>query len=216
VVDIYQTIFLIAAFLGAIILIGSTLMMINTIGIFLGTIGPLIIGPLIGALVGVYWGFKVNDKRRMELEDQKKSFFQNLLMHEVLNSIDLLESGGIYLIPVDMWNSIVNSGNIALLNGNAIELSDLYFEMRNYNYEAKRIRDATEEYNLHPDSTRDAHIGRLKAVFNAETKPSLLKNLKNYRDRIITLKIKPANFEVKVNSANLIHTDKDGNIMDDK
>jgi len=48
-------------------------LMISPIGGFLVTI----MGPLTGALVGVYLGFKINDDRRKELEEQKKSFFKN-------------------------------------------------------------------------------------------------------------------------------------------
>ena len=64
----------------------------------------------------------------------------------------------------------------------AIELGDLYFEIQNYNYEAKRIRDATEYANLHPGSTNEStngsHSSELKDRFNHQTKPALLTHLR--------------------------------------
>jgi len=69
--------------------------------------------------------------------------------HEVRKSIELLQENSGYLIPIDTWNSIVNSGNIVLFAGqnHATQLADIYFDIENYNYEAKRTRDASEHFN---------------------------------------------------------------------
>ena len=99
-----------------------------------------------------------------------------------------------------------------LFNGNAIELSDLYFEMQNYNYEAKRIRYATEEANLHPTSTDTSHISKLKGIFYDKTKPNLLNHLRDYEKRIITLRVKSANINVVTHDVGGIHTDANGNV----
>ena len=44
-------------------------------------------------------------------------------MHEAKKSIELIP-GTVHLIPVDAWNSVVNSGNIALFKDKAIDLSE--------------------------------------------------------------------------------------------
>ncbi|HUS74395.1 MAG TPA: hypothetical protein VMY43_00145 [Methanothrix sp.] len=158
-----------------ILLMGVVVLAIQTISSIWGLLG-IIIGPLIGAFVGVLLGFKINDNRRKQLEEERRLFFGNLLMHEAKKSIELI-GGTVNLIPVDAWNSVVNSGDIALFKEKAIELSNIYFEIQNYNYEAKRVRDAIEEARLHPTSTDDSHASRLKERFDNLTKPILLENL---------------------------------------
>ncbi|RPJ73611.1 MAG: hypothetical protein EHM20_11945 [Alphaproteobacteria bacterium] len=156
--DISIIIFLMALLLiGIIGIIALTLQMMSPIFGFLS----VLIGPFFGALVGVYLGFKINDKHRRELEEEKRLFFRNLLMQEARKSINLLD-GTVNLIPVDAWNSVVNSGDIALFKGKAEYLDDTYFQVQNYNYEAKRVRDAIEEVRLHPTTTDEDHALRLK------------------------------------------------------
>lgn len=140
-----------------------------------------IIGPLIGAFVGVLLGFGVNEKWRRRLENNRKSFFKKLLRHEVKYSIKLL-NGLINLVPIDAWNSLVNSGDIALFKDQAIELNDIYFKIQNYNYEAKRIRDAVEHENIWgPSIDKEGNSyyrsDQLKVIFNNKTKPELLEVL---------------------------------------
>lgn len=187
-------------------------LMISPIGGFLGTI----IGPLTGAFVGVFLGFKLNENHRRRLEGERRSFFKNLIMHEVKKSIETLEdeSSIVNLIPVDMWNSIVNSGEITLFNGNAIEVSDLYFEIQNYNYEAKRLIYAADEAKSHPLSTNISHISELKDIFTNKTKPNLLEQLRKYEKRIITLNVKPMHIHIGTSEGmEGIHTDANGNLI---
>jgi len=48
------------------------------------------------------------------------------------------------LLPIAMWNSAISSGDIGLLSfTDRTKLSSLYFEIDNYNYEAKRLRDVS-------------------------------------------------------------------------
>jgi hypothetical protein len=164
------------------ILIGVVALILQMISPILGVLG-VIIGPLVGAFVGVYLGFKKNDNRRIELEEERRLFFRKLLMHEAKKSIELLP-GTVNLIPEDAWNSIVNSGDIALLKDNVIELSDTYFDVQNYNYEAKIIRDAFEHearWGLSVNIETGERYSRasvLKKRFDEITKPALLTRLK--------------------------------------
>ena len=60
----------------------------------------IMLGPLIGALVGVYLGFRLDDGHRKELDDKKRLFFKILLLHEIDESIELLNQKESTLIPV--------------------------------------------------------------------------------------------------------------------
>ena len=63
------------------------------------------------------------------------------MKEELKNCQDLLTGQG-NLLPTVMWNSAISSGDIGLLSfADRTKLSSLYFEIDNYNYEAKRLRD---------------------------------------------------------------------------
>ena len=135
-----------------------------------------IIGPLIGAFFGVLLGFGVNELWRKRLENNRKSFFRKLLFYEVKYSIELL-NGMVNLVPIDAWNSLVNSGDIALFKDKAIELNDVYFKIQNYNYEAKRVRDAEEHDQMEGLSLKNGE--------ECERSVELKENLKKTTDDLL-------------------------------
>lgn len=171
-----------------------------------------IIGPLIGALVGVYLGFKINDNRRKELNEEKRLFYKNWLMRDAKKSIELLP-GKVNLIPEDAWKSLINSGDIALFKNKAIELGNIFFEVQNYNYEAKLIREAYErEIQFGPFSDYNgkefSRASDLKDIFNSKTKPVLLQHLRELEQWISPMKAEISS-SVKV-QAKLKVIDRDG------
>jgi hypothetical protein len=95
------------------------------------------IGPLAGILIAFglersYSGYK-DRKHRRELKVNLKG--------ELKKCQELLSGIG-NLLPTAMWNSAISSGDIGLLSfTDRTKLSSLYFEIDNYNYEAKRLRD---------------------------------------------------------------------------
>ena len=188
------------------ILIGVVALILQMISPILGILG-VIIGPLVGAFVGVILGFRINDDNRIKLEEKRKSFFKNLLMQEAKKSIELIP-GTVNLIPTDAWNSIVNSGDVALFEDKAIDLSEIYFQIQNYNYEAKRVRDAIEEMRLHPGITDIDHVSKLKESFDNRTKPATLKRLNDLENWLTRLKTEPITVTTKAASnLNLIGPD---------
>ncbi len=96
-----------------------------------------LIGPLAGILIGfgldrTYTGYK-DRKHRRELKVNLET--------ELKKCKELLTGKG-NLLPTVMWNSAISSGDIGLLSfTDRTKLSSLYFEIDNFNYEAKRVRD---------------------------------------------------------------------------
>jgi hypothetical protein len=103
-----------------------------------------IIGPLIGAFTGVLIGFLINELQRSRLKYYRKLFFRNILLNEIDKSIDIFVENKYELIPMYGWNSLLNSGEIALFKDDATKLNDTYSEIQWYNNELKILRYAVE------------------------------------------------------------------------
>ena len=72
-------------------------------------------------------------------DGQNRKKLKESLMHACMHL--LIGKGN--LLPTMMWNSTVTSGNVKLLPYyERTRLSSIYFEIENYNYEAKRVRDS--------------------------------------------------------------------------
>jgi len=156
----------------------------------------IIIGPLLGAFAGVFLGFRVNSKHQDDIRKKKKLLLLKLLRHEVRKSIDLLQEPIGYLIPIDSWNSIVFSGNIVLFEHQiSTKLEDAYFNMQNYNYEAKRTRDASERFNSSAEpyqrptnaETLDHKNWRMAKERWEELSANLVETTRNLRSELIDL-----------------------------
>jgi hypothetical protein len=115
------------------------------LGPFLGVVGGL-------ASKGLYDYFKD--------AGNKKKLKENL-KNELENCLELLTEKG-NLLPIMMWNSTVTSGDVKLLSfDERNKLSKIYFEIDNYNYEAKRVRDSavvasTGDYRVTLDGRPEA------------------------------------------------------------
>jgi hypothetical protein len=150
----------------------------------------LIIGPLVGVLVA----YQINEWRRESLAFERKQFFKNLILKEVGESIALLKSNRTNLIPADGWNSLVNSGDVALFKDHAIKFSNLYFKIQMHNYEAIKTRDALEseisspKFRLVNEGTLQQEMERTFPRFSElkggllKTSDILLKDLKEFEE----------------------------------
>ena len=70
-------------------------------------------------------------------------------------SIKVVENEKYELIPTDGWNSLLNSGDIALFKGKATKLSETYSEIGWYNNELKNLRFAIERESNRPEILRN-------------------------------------------------------------
>ena len=96
---------------------------------------------LIGTLAGILIGFGL-DRTYTGYKDRKHKKELKVNLKEELNNCQDLLTGQGNLLPTVMWNSAISSGDIGLLSfADRTKLSSLYFEIDNYNYEAKRLRD---------------------------------------------------------------------------
>jgi hypothetical protein len=150
------------------------------------TIATLLLGPF----TGVVLAFWVNNKKKENLEHKRQLFFKNLLLNEIKRSIQLLVGNHPNLIPVDAWNSLVNSGEITLFSrAHAILLSNVYFEIQNYNYEVNWIWQHNF-VNLDIDlnsKTQDETITSFSAYLATFKKP-LLEKLRSIEDELDKIK----------------------------
>jgi hypothetical protein len=123
--------------------------MLNHITIINQTTSPwTILGPLLGAFTGVFIGFLINEAKRRSLVCHRQLFFKNLLLTEIEKSIEIFVEDKYELIPIDGWNSLLNSGDIAFFKDNATKLSETYSEIQWYNNELKILRESIERESI--------------------------------------------------------------------
>jgi hypothetical protein len=169
------------------IVIGVTVFIILKILSTFGWLFTVIVGPLIGAFVGVFLGFKINNDYRKRQDNGKKQFYLSSLRHEIDKGMVILQDikhDDIMLIPENVWNSIMNTGNITLFaNQEAIPLSSIYFEIQNYNFEAKKAREALAFGQVaYGKDFLTSEQGKELCENLVITKDNLLKKLKNFHD----------------------------------
>jgi|WetSurMetagenome_2_1015567.scaffolds.fasta_scaffold288576_2 hypothetical protein len=124
-----------------------------------------LVGPLVGILIafGLERSYSGNKDRK-----HRKELKINL--REELKKCQELLSGIGNLLPIAMWNSAISSGDIGLLSfTDRTKLSSLYFEIDNYNYEAKRLRDVAVIVNSsHRDDAQNYWKGLTVSMMNTD------------------------------------------------
>jgi hypothetical protein len=167
-------------------ILGTLFLWIWIISVIWGMIGSL--APL--------WAILATILTKMILDylaDQSyRSNYRHFIKDEITRAIDLLgreenKSGTGNLLPTDTWASMVNSGLLKLFSFDEVnKLSDAYFKIQAYNYEASRTRDIAEKYRCSVTSRERRHMHRywLNASIRLDSKIrlDLLKALKNLED----------------------------------
>jgi hypothetical protein len=109
---------------------------------------------LVGSFLGVIAGLGLNHIYQTRINENKREFLISYLEHENLESFDRLREK--QEIPVDAWNSIINSGNILLFTPDQTRrLGHFYFMVKSYNDEVKRARIIAEQLILLPEQSPD-------------------------------------------------------------
>jgi len=97
---------------------------------------------LLGSLAGILIGFSLDRLYTAGKDKKNRKKLKENLKNELESCISLLNSQG-NLLPKIMWDSSIASGDIGLLSfADRTKLSNAYFKIDNYNYEAKRVRDS--------------------------------------------------------------------------
>jgi len=108
---------------------------------------------------GVLLGFAVNYIYQYFKDKSLKSKYLKFFRNEIALSIERLQSRKGKLLPIERWESVVNSGDLRLfLSEETNQLSRAYFGIRNFNYEAIRCRDISVQYNLESDPEKRNYI----------------------------------------------------------
>jgi hypothetical protein len=97
---------------------------------------------VIGPFFGVLGAFILERLYGWYKDTQNENKLKESLRGELEKCLALLTGQG-NLLPIMMWNSAVTSGDVKLLSyDERNQLSGVYFEIENHNYEAKRVRDS--------------------------------------------------------------------------
>jgi len=97
--------------------------------------------------VGIVIGFSLDRLYSLYADKKNRRKLKGNLVNELKSCQQLLKGLG-NLLPTTMWNSAISSGDIRLLSyTDRSNLSSLYFEIDNFNYEAKRVRDVAVMVN---------------------------------------------------------------------
>lgn len=97
---------------------------------------------VIGPFFGVLGAFALERLYSWYKDGQNRKKLKENLKNELESCLSQLTGKGM-LLPTMMWNSTVTSGDVKLLSfAERTQLSSVYFEIDNHNYEAKRVRDS--------------------------------------------------------------------------
>lgn len=108
--------------------------------------------PLGGSFFGVLLAFAFNYAYQSYRSLQDYIHHKKFIKAELDLCVERLGRTG-DLLPMDRWTSALNSGALRLFTiDEADELSRAYEGIRNYNYEAKRTRDASEDWQRNPEN----------------------------------------------------------------
>jgi len=137
--------------------------------------------------------YKLQTIRHAALEDKKRLFFKVLVLHEIDESIELLKPKESTLIPVvipvSAWDSLVNSGAMALFtHDQSIQMSDTYSQILRYNYIAERVIEDIKKFII--CSTINLEKNPLYPTFKDDldkTKAKILQEFDDLRGQLETI-----------------------------
>jgi hypothetical protein len=133
---------------------------------------PSAVGSIIGSSTGVFIGFWLNRRNLTRANQQRAEGYLKGLTNEISEAIGLLSNKQLQLLSDDLWQSAVNSGDLALFPYEPREdLRKAYFAMRKCNYEAIRARDLGEKAIAEAD-TPEKEL-RIEMAWRVTTKEAM-------------------------------------------
>ena len=131
---------------------------------------------LLAGIFGILIGFSLNRISEEEKDKQTKDDFLKLIREELItikSRISSTQKNEILLLYSDVWNSMVSSGVMRLLNAKQVlQLSRVYTEIKETSFEAERVRLSRDEFENSLDSA---------------TRAKFSLNLNRYKDRVADL-----------------------------
>lgn len=104
------------------------------------------------------------------MNQERSNTYLKGLTNEISEAIDLLKPKPhpLQLLPVDLWQSAVNSGDVALFRYEAREdLRKAYFAIMKCNYQFTRTKGIGEKFWIEADTSEKGQ--RISAAWRAET-----------------------------------------------
>jgi hypothetical protein len=133
---------------------------------------PSAVGSIIGSSTGVFIAFWLNRRNLTQVNQERAEGYLKGLTNEVSEAIALLANRKLQLLPDDLWQSAVNSGDLVLFPYEPREdLRKAYFAMSKCNYEAIRARDLGEKFRAEADTPEKQQ--RIGMAWAATTKEAM-------------------------------------------
>lgn len=151
------------------------------------------ISGLLAGTFGILIGFSLDRNSEREKEERTATDFLKLIREELMDirlktPPDIKGTGEIYVLYTDIWDSIVSSGTLCLLDyDQVIKLSRVYKHIKATSFEAEWFRRGWEEYQSIPDIEiykKNNYVGKkLNELGTAQI--ARLKTLRNEIDDIL-------------------------------
>ena len=138
--------------------------------------------PMVGSFLGVISAFGLNHLYQLYNNNESKKKYKNMIKSEIEESINLLGQDWIRLLPVDKWNSAVNSGALKLFKSE-VELGPLstaYQNIKEYNFIIER-----EHFSVYPWERLEYEDGNRLPIITVRR---FLRSRDSLRDELIALK----------------------------
>ena len=139
-------------------------------------------------ILGVLLGFELNRKVDKQKDNRIKKDFLKLIYEELTKIKGQLHPPKeIYILYTDIWDSMVSSGLIRLLDSDQVsKLSRLYKGIKGTSYEAEWVRRNYEELCTIPDTDFPKKLcTQNNAVLNRDRHYERMKNLNQEIDNVL-------------------------------
>lgn len=108
---------------------------------------PSIVGSIIGSSCGIIIGYRLNVRSQKKRDESLVDKHLKGMRNEILQAISLLDNRKLQLLPENLWDSAVNSGDLALFPSEEKEdLRQAYFAIQKVNYMSKRSADLNVQF----------------------------------------------------------------------